>query len=159
MLGNYLKLNRYKFGSISSFFFTEKKIVIPFNLIDLSFSRSSGAGGQGVNKLNTKVEMRFHLDSANWIDEEVKKRLAELYPNRINSSGEFILTSQEHRTQEMNRSEAKKKLQQMVDIASIPKKERIIEPYTETAELEQKRLKGKKIRSDIKKMRTNPERH
>ena len=61
----------------------------------LSFFGSSG--GQNVNKLNTKAEVRFHVLNAEWMPDEVKRRLAEQQANRINNLGELLVTSQEHR--------------------------------------------------------------
>jgi len=135
--------------------FSWKNIEVPMEKIEMSFSRSSGAGGQNVNKLNTKVEIRFKLDSADWISEDIKKRIGELYANKINKEGEFILTSQEHRTQEMNRAEIQKKLKMIIYEASHPKHERIIHPIVESDKQEEKRIQEKRNRSKIKKMRRN----
>ncbi len=143
------------FQNICQINFTWKNIQIPMEKIEMAFSRSSGAGGQNVNKLNTKVEIRFNLDSAQWITENVRKRIRELYPNKINNEGEFIITSQEHRTQEMNRSEAQKKLKMIIFEASQPKHERIMHPIVESEAQEEKRIQEKKNRSRIKKMRRN----
>ena len=89
-------------------------IPIPEDQLEISFVRSSGAGGQNVNKLNTKVELRFHLDSASWIPSEVRDRLKTNEANRINNEGYLSLTCQEHRTQVQNRKEAIHKLQQIL---------------------------------------------
>lgn len=132
-----------------------KRIEIPFEKIEMNFCRSSGPGGQNVNKLNTKVEYRFNIDAADWLPKETKERLKELHSNKINTEGFFILTCQEYRTQSQNKKEAQKKLQEIIDIASMPKKERIIIPFEETPQMEEKRIKEKKMRSDVKKMRNN----
>lgn len=132
-----------------------KKFIVPVEKIEMSFSRSSGPGGQNVNKVNTKVEFRFHVSSSDWINEEVKKQLFELYPNKINNDGYFVLTSQEHRTQDQNKREALKKLQDIIDFASIPKRLRIIEPIVESEEDKDKRIHEKKRRSETKKLRGN----
>ena len=129
------------------------RITIPFDKIDVSYCRSSGPGGQNVNKLNTKVEYRFNMDTCDWLPKESKIRLRELNPNKINSDGFFILTCQEFRTQLQNKKEGQKKLQELIDIASMPVHERIIVPFVESAHLEEKRIKEKKMRSDVKKMR------
>ena len=55
------------------------------------------SGGQNVNKLNTKAEVRFHVLNADWMPDEVKQRLSEQQVNRINNMGELLVTSQEHR--------------------------------------------------------------
>lgn len=132
-----------------------KKFIVPVEKIEMNFCRASGPGGQNVNKVNTKVEIRFHVASCSWISEEVKKQLFELYPNKINNDGYFLLTSQEHRTQDQNKKEAIKKLQEIIDIASIPKKERVIKPIVESVDEEEKRIKEKKRRSETKKFRNN----
>lgn len=56
-----------------------------------------GPGGQNVNKLNTKAEARFHIDSADWLPVEVRERLKIYQDNKISKEGELIVSSQEHR--------------------------------------------------------------
>ena len=63
----------------------------------MKYARSSGPGGQNVNKLNTKAEIRFKVSEAEWMSEEVRRRLEEQQKNRINKDGELIISSQEHR--------------------------------------------------------------
>ena len=50
-----------------------------------------------MNKLNTKAELRFHVSSADWIEDEVKQRLIEYQSNKINKDGDLYISSQEHR--------------------------------------------------------------
>ena len=89
-------------------------IPIPEDRLQISFARASGAGGQNVNKVNTKVELRFHVDSAEWIPAKVRDRLKSNEGNRINGEGFLTVTSQEHRTQLKNRKDAVKKLEDML---------------------------------------------
>lgn len=142
---------------IKFFRFSEniRKFIVPVEKIEMNYCRSSGPGGQNVNKVNTKVELRFHVSSSTWLNDDVKKQLFELYPNKINNEGFFVLTSQEHRTQDQNKREAVKKLQDIIDLASLPKRERIIKPIVEAEEDKEKRIHDKKRRSETKKFRGN----
>ena len=78
-----------------------KDIEIPLDKIELRYSRSSGPGGQNVNKLNTKVDIRFNVREADWIPPAVRDRILLYNPNRINNDGELIVTSQEGRYKNM----------------------------------------------------------
>lgn len=91
-----------------------KKINIPETDFEISFVRSSGAGGQNVNKVNTKVEIRFRVLDAKWIPLEVRERLIQNEANRVNKEGYMSLTSQEYRTQTQNRKDVFEKLETMV---------------------------------------------
>lgn len=101
-----------------------KDIEVPMDKVEFGFSRSSGPGGQNVNKLNTKAELRFHLDSASWIPADVRDRLREINGNKINNGGELLITSQEFRTQSKNKDDCVSKLQTMLEEAYVEPKDR-----------------------------------
>lgn len=98
------------------------KIVVPRSKMQIAHSRSSGPGGQNVNKVNTKVELRFHVQTAEWLPAEVKARLVDDNANRVNKEGELIVTASESRSQASNMELAMAKIQEMVDLACIPPK-------------------------------------
>jgi len=90
-------------------------VPIPQDRLEWSFVRSSGAGGQNVNKVNTCVQVRFHVASSEWIGPwEVRQRLMEQQASRMNKDGYLLLRVQEHRTQTQNRTVALQKLQEII---------------------------------------------
>lgn len=92
-----------------------KTIDIPEGGVDITFVRSSGAGGQNVNKVSTKVEVRLHVPtSGGWIPSEVIHRLLDQQANRISKEGILTVTSQEYRTQGQNKKDALDKLKVLI---------------------------------------------
>lgn len=130
----------------------DDRVNLPRSALSTAFSRSSGAGGQNVNKLNTKAEVRFHLASAEWMEEAVRARFAELHGASINGEGEVWVTSQRHRTQESNLNDALEKLKGMVLKAAYVPKVRM--QRTGLSELtKQERVSDKRHRSAVKERR------
>lgn len=139
-------------SSASLAVFRPKDIYIPLDKVEFQFARSSGPGGQNVNKLNTKAEIRFNLTTADWIPEEVKERLREAQGNKISKNGEVIISSQEHRTQSKNKEDCISKLQEMLAEAYVEPKERNIwEGISEKGK--EKRVQERKKRSVVKENR------
>ncbi|XP_039123143.1 uncharacterized protein LOC120259574 isoform X2 [Dioscorea cayenensis subsp. rotundata] len=84
---------------------------ITLDHVTVSFARSGGPGGQNVNKVNTKVDMRFNVKNAHWLSERVRERIFQMEKNRINKDGEIVISSTKTRTQKGNIEDALEKLQ------------------------------------------------
>jgi ribosome-associated protein len=120
-----------------------------------SASRSSGPGGQNVNKVNTRVELRFSVTNSNIFTEEEKTRIFLKLGNRINSDGELLITSDSERTQLGNKQMVIEKFFLMIEKALTIQRKRIKTRPTFSSKL--KRLDGKKIASLKKQLRKPPD--
>ena len=130
----------------------ERKPLIQIDEREVQWSavRAQGAGGQNVNKVSSAVHLRFDVRASS-LPDEVKERLLCLRDSRITQEGVFVLKAQQFRTQEANRIDAFRRLQEVVDAAAvIPKSRRATKP---TYGSRQRRLESKTQRSDVKALR------
>ncbi|NXQ88135.1 ICT1 hydrolase, partial [Nyctibius grandis] len=130
---------------------------IPMARLTVSYSRSSGPGGQHVNKVNSKAEVRFHLASADWIPEAVRQKMASMHRNKINRAGELIVNSEESRYQMRNLAICLEKIRTMVTEATetpkVVSKETTQKLIERVEKVNRERLRQKKIHSNIKQSR------
>ncbi len=126
--------------------------VIPENEIRLEFSRSSGKGGQNVNKVESRVQLFWNIWNSRMLDDTAKARLIAKLSTKINERGEIVIVSDSERSQLQNRLVGVKKLNEVVRRALVvPKKRTATRP---TRASKERRLKSKSERSLLKKDRT-----
>jgi ribosome-associated protein len=116
-----------------------------------SFIRSSGPGGQNVNKLATAVQLRFDVRNSPSLPDEVRARLERLAGKRLTRDGVVVITAQRHRTQERNRDDALERLIVLIRAAAVRPTPR--RPTRPTLGSKLRRLEGKKRRSGTKALR------
>lgn len=129
-----------------------KRTAIPLSEIDLSAVRSSGAGGQNVNKVATAIHLRFDIRASS-LSPIHKERLLKLNDNRITKDGIVVIKAQEHRTQEQNKEEALNRLQKLLKRATISPPKR--KPTKPSKSSNRKRIERKKKRGQKKALRGN----
>jgi len=126
-------------------------IAIDESELEESFIRSSGPGGQNVNKLSTAVQLRFDVRRSPSLPNDVAVRLAQLCGRRLTKDGVLVIVAQRHRTQERNRADALDRLVDLIRQAAVKPIPR--RPTKPTKASRQRRLEGKKRRSGIKSLR------
>lgn len=123
----------------------------PENEFIFSTSRSSGPGGQNVNKVSTKVELRFNIKESLLFTDEEKELIFDKLKNKITRAGEIVLVSQSERTQLMNKIVVAGKFFDIISRALTKQKKRTSTRPTFTSKI--KRLESKRTRGQIKKLR------
>ena len=127
------------------------KIRIPEWEMIFRAARASGPGGQNVNKTATKITLWFNINDSKTLNSEQKKMVSSNLANWINKGGEIVIAEQSSRSQLTNKNNAISRLNSLINEALVPEKER---GKTKVPKREkEKRLVGKKIRSEFKKSR------
>lgn len=129
-------------------------LAIPDGELSWSFVRSSGPGGQNVNKVATAVQLRFDLAGSSALGPDAKERLKALGGRRVTLDGALLIIARAHRTQEQNRREAGERLADLIRRSlSSPKPRR---PTAPTRAARERRLAGKARAQRAKRLRARP---
>ena len=118
-------------------------------------SRSSGPGGQNVNKVNTKIELRFNIPGSVLLSDDEKETLLGKLKNKVNNEGVLIIISQHSRSQIKNKTNAVNKFYRLIEEALTATKER--KPIKQPRHIKEKRLEEKQKLSEKKSLRKPPQ--
>ncbi|MGA2031568.1 MAG: alternative ribosome rescue aminoacyl-tRNA hydrolase ArfB [Thermoguttaceae bacterium] len=127
------------------------EIRIPLSELQFSFARSSGPGGQNVNKVNSKALLRWPVAESRSLPPDVRSRLLQKYASRLTSEGELLVSSQRYRDAPRNVADCLEKLRTMIAAVARPPKRR--KPTRRTQGSVRRRLEQKRQRSETKRRR------
>ncbi len=128
-----------------------RQLQIPLAEFEITFVRSSGPGGQNVNKVNSKAVLRWAVRSSHCLPDEVRQRFLQKYGSRLTMGGELLVTSQRYRDAPRNSQDCLEKLRTMLlGVVHPPKRRRATRPTRGSVE---RRLQGKRRQSAAKQGR------
>lgn len=129
--------------------YVSHRLTIPSAELDTQFARSGGPGGQNVNKVNSKVTLRWQVRDNPNMPEGWRSRMLALYANRINNEGQMVIHSQKYRAQPQNLEDCRQKLREMLLECQTPPTKRLQSRPTlgsKKRRLEEKNRQGQKKR-------------
>jgi ribosome-associated protein len=127
---------------------------IPERELSFSFARSSGPGGQNVNKTETKATLRWAVRASTSLPEDVKARFVRAFASRITGDGELVISSQRHRDRARNVEDCREKLAAMLRAVATPRRKR--RPTRPSRAAVERRILEKKRRGGAKRERRRP---
>ncbi|HZZ28367.1 MAG TPA: alternative ribosome rescue aminoacyl-tRNA hydrolase ArfB [Pirellulales bacterium] len=134
--------------------FVSSRIRIPDEELRFSYARSSGPGGQNVNKVNTKAVLRWAVRASSSLPSDVRERFLARYGRRMTGGGEIVINSQRFREQGQNQRDCLEKLRELIAAVAIPPKRR--RPTRPTKASRQRRRVEKSSHSLKKQQRRRP---
>lgn len=124
---------------------------VPEHELTIEYVRSSGPGGQNVNKTSTKVVVRWNIRSSASLRDDVKARFLERFASRVTTAGDILVTSDRYRDQPRNEADCLAKIDAMLlEVATPPRKRRPTRPGRAARE---RRIQSKKSRGQVKTLR------
>ena len=126
-------------------------ITVPADELSARFTRAQGPGGQNVNKVATRVELRFALAASQALPDEVRERLTRLAGSRLTSEGDLLITGQRHRSQAQNLDDCRERLAELIRRATVRPRPR--KPTRRSRGSIERRLRAKTERGQTKRMR------